>query len=319
MTVNALWFWFAVELLLIAAGLAIYLAHRWRKLARQTGAERRAWEEQRAAARAVVEDAVAAARAAGEVQRHEFLLRLLDCLEKREPYGLSQLRALLESFPHSRTLPAGGDPAGEGAATPAQAEVAGTPDAERIDPLAAAARAGDAGVPGHEEVFAFQEMIDLVDVQRQKLVELMEHKQGLVDLRKRFAEMWSDNQAALKRVAAGPTAKTEEVVQLRSIVEQLQVHSERMVLKLERENVRLETLLADMQAENERSRKVHETQRSRIEFLLGERATLGERLAAVEFTLEKRTRALEWLQSKFTALNREYMHLYESAKMAGQI
>lgn len=317
MTVNALWFWFAVELLLVAAGLAIYLAHRWRRLARQIEAERRAWDEQRAAARAVVEDAVGAARAAGEAQRQEFLLRLLACLEKREPYGLAQLRALLASFPHVRAPPPGGEPAG--AATPAQAEAARASDAERVNPPAAAVPAGAAGVPGHEEVFAFQEMIDLVDVQRQKIVELMEHKQALVDLRKRFAEMRSDYQAALKRVDAGPGARTEEVVQLRSIVEQLQVHGERMVLKLERENMRLETLLAEMQAENERSRKVHETQRSRIESLLSERATLGERLAAVEAALEKRTRALERLQSKFTALNREYMHLYESAKMAGQI
>jgi chemotaxis protein histidine kinase CheA len=314
MTVNALWFWFAVELLLIAAGLALYLAHRWRRLARQTEAERRAWDEQRAAARAVVEDAVGAARAAGEAQRQEFLLRLLACLEKREPYGLAQLRALLASFPHVRAAPAG-----EGEAAPAQAEAARASEPERVDPPAAAVPAAAAGVPGHEEVFAFQEMIDLVDVQRQKIVELMEHKQALVDLRKRFAEMRSDYQAALKRVDAGPGARTEEVVQLRSIVEQLQVHGERMVLKLERENMRLETLLAEMQEENERSRKVHETQRSRIEFLLGERATLVERLAAVEAALEKRTRALERLQSKFTALNREYMHLYESAKMAGQI
>ena len=102
MTVNALWFWFAVELLLIAAGAAIYLAHRWRKLARRTEAERRAWDEQRAAARAVVEDAVGAARAAGEAQRQEFLLRLLACLEKsraKRPQTARDLAQLLNRSP----------------------------------------------------------------------------------------------------------------------------------------------------------------------------------------------------------------------------
>jgi chromosome segregation ATPase len=159
------------------------------------------------------------------------------------------------------------------------------------------------------------EMEQLVDVQHEKIRELLRYKESLEELRDKFKGRRTMDQKLLGYLNA-LKAQGEPAQALRVMIERFEKSSSELQLtiaKLEQENLQFETIAATFEMENERLSKIGKGYKMKVAQLVMEKGTFNERLRRLEQTLQKRTHRLESLQGKYAALKREYTYLYDSA------
>jgi chromosome segregation ATPase len=317
-TANPTLFWFLVEITFILTGVSVYLFMQRRKLSKVLLQERQELELRRQEVEQWIkseidknadialqgtDDEESIAYKALHESREAFLVSLLNQVHVAIPFDKGSYNGVFEQYQKTvQTLE-------EWAAqqTPAPLQFA---ELQQDQP---AMEEGARKEPVPDD--GLLEMEQLVDIQREKIRELLRYKESLEELRDKFKGRRTMDQKLLGYLRA-LKAEGEPAQALRVMIERFENSSSELqltIVKLEQENAQFETIVATFEMENERLSNIGKFYKTKVTELVMEKGAFNERLKHLEQTLEKRTHRLESLQGKYTALKREYTYLYDSA------
>jgi hypothetical protein len=316
--VNPTLFWFLVEITFILAGVSVYLFVQRRKLSKVLLKEQQELELRRQeveqwikneidknADTAVQEtdDEESIAYKALRESRDAFLLSLLNQVHAANPFDKGSYNGVFAQY--QKTVQTLEEWAAQQAPAPSQyGEL--LQDQPAMEEDARKEPAPDDGLLDMEQ---------LVDIQREKIRELLRYKESLEELRDKFKGRRTMDQKLLGYLRA-LKAEGEPAQALRVMIERFEKSSSELqltIVKLEQENAQFEIIAATFEMENERLSNIAKSYKTKVAELVMEKGVFNERLKHIEQTLEKRTHRLESLQGKYTALKREYTYLYDSA------
>jgi DNA repair exonuclease SbcCD ATPase subunit len=160
---------------------------------------------------------------------------------------------------------------------------------------------------------SYQSMITLVGEQNEKLQELQEYKQAVAGLTGKLQHLSIANHKLVEYVRAS-AVQDERFKPLRQMMDKFQENGAdivRTVSDLEQDHHRFEPKVTSLMLENQHLVKALTQYRKQIDKVLDERDKLQERTKELETKLEIRNKSYSRLHSKFEALRREYITLYE--------
>lgn len=166
----------------------------------------------------------------------------------------------------------------------------------------------------------YQAMIALVAEQDQKLQQLQEYKQAVLELNGKFQRVNIANRKLADYVKT-LAAQDERLNPLLHLLDKFQTSGAEMdhaVAEVERHRRQSEPGITSLMAANQQLAQALTMYRKQIDRVLDERLGLQERAQELEAKLEIRNKSYGRLHSKFEALRREYITLYErhSGKVA---
>ena len=159
----------------------------------------------------------------------------------------------------------------------------------------------------------YQAMIALVAEQDQKLQHLQEYKQAVLELSGKFQRVNVANRKLTEYVRSF-AAQDERLHPLLQLLDKFQHSGEEMdmaVAEVERQRHQTEPKMTSLMAANQQLAQALSLYRKQIDRVLDERLALQERAQELEAKLEIRNKSYSRLHSKFEALRREYIMLYE--------
>jgi hypothetical protein len=315
---NPTLFWFLVEITFILAGLTVYLFIQRRKLNKVLRQERQELELRRQEVEQWIkreidkntdtviqelDDEESVAYKALHESQQAFLVSLLNQVHVAIPFDKDAYHRIFEQY--QKTVQTLEEWIAQPASAPSQyGEL--LQDQPAMEEDARKEPTPDDGL---------LEMEQLVDVQHEKIRELMRYKESLEELRDKFKGRHTMDQKLLGYLNA-LKAQGEPAQALRIMIERFEKSSSELQLtiaKLEQENLQFETIAATFEMENKRLSNIGKGYKMKVAQLVMEKGTFNERLRRLEQTLQKRTHRLESLQGKYAALKREYTYLYDSA------
>lgn len=159
----------------------------------------------------------------------------------------------------------------------------------------------------------YQSMIALVAEQDQKLQQLQEYKQAILELSGKFQRVNIANRklAEYVKTLAGQDERFQPLVQLLEKFQHSGAEMDTAVAELEHHRHQTEPKMTTLVAANQQLAQALTMYRKQIDRVLDERLALQERAQELEAKLEIRNKSYSRLHSKFEALRREYITLYE--------
>lgn len=165
----------------------------------------------------------------------------------------------------------------------------------------------------------YQAMIALVAEQDEKLQQLQDYKQAVLELTNKFQRVNIANRKLADYVKTLAT-QDERLHPLLHLLDKFQSSGAEMdhaVAEVERHRHQAEPRMTTLMAANQQLAQALSLYRKQIDRVLDERLGLQERAQELEAKLEIRNKSYGRLHSKFEALRREYITLYE--RHAGRV
>ena len=166
----------------------------------------------------------------------------------------------------------------------------------------------------------YQDLVDLVGDQAQKLQELQEYKEAVLNLSNKLQRMTAANTKLLEYVRAF-SAQDDKFLPLQQMLEKFQdrgAEIQKAAVDLQADHQQFEPKVTTLVLENQNMMKMLVQYRKQMDKVLDERAKLEETAKELQSKLDIRNKSYQRLHSKFEALRREYITLFELSGKAAQ-